>query len=115
MKRSFLTLAKRAAALADDKKALDITLINVQKLTAETDYVLIASGESTPQVNAIRESITQTLKDEEGIIPLRCDGRNSVSWSIIDYGGLLIHIISPKMREFYAIDKIYAEGKALKV
>ncbi len=115
MKRNFLTLAKFAAKIADDKKAEEVVALNIQKLTSEANYVVIASAGSSTQVNAIRQTIMQEFKDTEGLLPLYCDGRDSVSWSVLDYGGVVIHIMSPQSRGFYNLDKIYSEGTKLKI
>ena len=110
-----MALAKSAAKIAGDKKADDVIALNVQKLSSEANYVVIASAGSSTQVNAIRQTIFQEFKDAHGLLPLYYDGRQSPSWSILDYGGLTVHLMSPSARSFYNLDKIYSEGRKLKV
>lgn len=107
-KINFLKLAKLAVEVAEDKKGKDILLINVTKLTPIADYFLIVTAESSTQINAIIEGIEKRLKDEVDQNPLRRDGRVSISWSVIDYGGLIVHVMSEQARAFYALEKIWS-------
>ena len=114
MKRNFLALARSAGRIADSKKADNVVLINIQKVTSEADYAVIASAGSSLQVNSIRQTIMQDFNDKDGLLPLYSDGRQSAYWSVLDYGGMVIHIMSPQARAFYNLDKIYSDGRKLK-
>lgn len=113
-KRSFIELARAAAKIADDKKALDVTVLSVQKLTTETDYVVIATTESAPQTNAIYHEIKGIFKKDFGILPLHFEMSAASSWSVLDFGGVLVHIMPTKLRELYALDKIWADAGKIK-
>ena len=107
----YLKLAREAYQIADSKKALKPALLNVARLTAVADYFLIVTGESSPQIKAIAESIYKTFRDSYGILPAHRDGIGSMNWSVIDYGGLVVHIMNPESRNIYALEKIWHAAK----
>lgn len=106
----FRSLAVLAARCADDKLAAQIVLRRIGEASPLADYFLVASVESRAQMEAVQEHIRLTLK-AEGYAMVHRDGPNSDLWRIMDYGGLLVHIMSPQTREFYSIDKLFHEGK----
>lgn len=114
-KLNFLKLAKTAAQIASDKKSSDIKILNVRRLTAMTDYFVIVSVESNPQINAVMKEIQKIFLEKEGCLPAHCEGRGSSSWSVLDYGGLVIHIMHSDTRDLYALDKIWADGRKIKL
>jgi len=113
-KGRFLKLARAAAKIADDKKALEVTVLSVAKLTTETDYVVIATTESAPQTSAIYQEIKGIFKKDFAILPLHFEMSTTSSWSVLDFGGVLIHIMPARLRELYALDKIWADAGKIK-
>jgi ribosome-associated protein len=109
----FLKMAKKAAAIADDKKAEDIVILDVRDLTEIANYFVIAAAHSTPQINAVCSEIEKTFK-EEGIKILRKEGVSSTSWRVMDYGGLVVHIMSAQSRELYNLEKLWSDAKIVK-
>jgi len=103
----FLGLAKKAYEIADSKKSVDAVILNVRRLTSLADYFLIASAESSPQMNAITEAIFKDFRDDYGMMPIHRDGRGSSQWSVLDYGGLVVHIMNPATRKLYSLEKIW--------
>jgi ribosome-associated protein len=85
-KTDFLLLARRAAKIADDKKGKDIALLNVKRLTAIADYLLLVTVESAPQMNAVLDAIHSAFRDELNILPLHREGRSSTAaWSSMSF------------------------------
>jgi ribosome-associated protein len=115
MKNKFLDLAKLAYEIADSKKALDPVILNIKKLSTLADYMVIATAESSPQINAIIDTIYKTFRDEEGIEPTHRDGWHSDHWCVIDYGGLIVHVMNPDTRKLYALEKIWDEATIVKI
>ncbi|MFH1369063.1 MAG: ribosome silencing factor [Elusimicrobiota bacterium] len=113
-KLSFLKIAKKAAKIADDKKGEDILLLNVRRLTSVADYFLIVTALSTPQLRAVSDAIRRTFCEEDGIETIHREGKDSRHWSVLDYGGLVVHVMSTQARYFYALDKIWNEAKRIK-
>jgi ribosome-associated protein len=115
MKNKFLELAKIAYEIADSKKAIDPIVLNIKKLSAVADYLVIATAESSPQINAIIDTIYKTFRDKEGIDPTHRDGWHSDHWCVIDYGGLIVHVMTPATRKLYALEKIWDDAAIVKI
>lgn len=106
----FKRLALAAANAADDKKGQEIALLHIRPVSELADYMIIVSVNSPPQMRAIESEIGGALKGE-GIPPRRRDGRQSEHWRVMDFGGLIVHLMHPTARAFYALDKIFAGAK----
>lgn len=104
--------ALRAAALAEEKKATDIAVLHVGKLCSFTDYFVICSGQSSLQLKAIADSVEVGLK-EEGSVPLAVDGRGLASWVVLDYGDVIVHIMSEEARSYYALEHLWGDARTL--
>ncbi|TPW20779.1 MAG: hypothetical protein FD126_1344 [Elusimicrobia bacterium] len=111
--RLFKKLAVKAARAADDKKASDIVLLHVRPVSGVADYVLVASVDSRPQLEAVEDHVKKTLKDM-GVLTLHRDGRLSDRWRVLDYGGLLVHVMHPEARDFYRIESVFDGAKKVK-
>jgi ribosome-associated protein len=73
------------------------------------DYFLICSGESGPQIKAIHDEIEVRLK-KAGVKPIHTEGSIGSGWLLLDYGSLIVHIFSPKEREYYQLEKLWGEA-----
>lgn len=111
--RRFKRLAVKAARAADDKKAEDIALLHVRPVSGVADYVLIVSVGSRPQLEAVEDHVKKSLKDE-GVLALHRDGRLSDRWRVLDYGGLLVHVMHPETRDFYRIESVFSGAKKVR-
>jgi ribosome-associated protein len=109
-KVDFLSLALSAAKIADDKKASDIVILDVKDLTSICNYLVIITAHSTPQINAISHEMEKSFKDME-LYVLRKDGSRSNSWKVLDYGGLIVHIMSQEIRAVYDLDDFWKSAK----
>lgn len=109
---SVLALAHRIVELASDKKASDIVLLDVRGQTAMTDYFVICSGASDRQLGAIADGIVEGVK-VDGDAPLSREGEVSSHWLLIDYGGVIVHVMSRPEREFYQLEKLWSEAALL--
>ena len=105
-------IANLAAEAADDKKAKDIFLIEVENVTTLTDWILIAEGLSDVQVRAIVNSVESKIKDEANIVPLRKEGFNEAKWALLDYGEVIVNVLQPDEREYYDLESFWSHGKA---
>jgi ribosome-associated protein len=107
-----LALARRIVDLAEDKKAADIVLLEIGGLTALADYFVICSGSSERQLGAIADGIAETLRDE-GIRPIGREGSSNAHWMLLDFGSVVVHIMAPPEREFYQLERLWAEAPLL--
>jgi ribosome-associated protein len=110
--RSSLDLARRIVELAEDKKAADIVLLDLSELTTLADYFVIASGNSERQLDAIANGIVGGLRDEK-IRPFGREGTPASHWVLIDYGGVIVHVFTPPERDFYQLERHWAEAKTV--
>ncbi|MBR5528672.1 MAG: ribosome silencing factor [Clostridia bacterium] len=102
-------LALEIAAILDEKKAKDIKIINVNQKTVIADYFVIAGGSSRTQVNSLADEVEYKL-GLRGIDPLRVEGRGDGSWVLLDFDSVLVHVFGKESREFYKLEKLWAEG-----
>jgi ribosome-associated protein len=109
----FLRLAKKAGKIAIDKKAKDVIVLNIKDLTTIANYFVVTTAESAPQINAISGEIEKTFKYDDGIIPVRREGIASSTWRVIDYGGLIVHVMSPVVRSSYNLENVWREAKSI--
>ncbi len=105
-------LAELAAEACDDRKARDIQLIYVEKVSSLSDWIVIAEGLSDVQVRAITKSVEIRLRDEANRSPLRREGINEAKWSLLDYGELIVNILQPKERNYYDLEAFWSNGES---
>ena len=111
MKRdNFLKIAKVAVKIAEDKKGENIVLLDVKELTEITNYFVIVTANSMPQINAIADEIEKTLKYDYETEVLRRDGGSNVNWKVLDFGGLIVHIMSQDLRMLYNLENIWKKA-----
>ena len=99
-----------AAKACDSKKATDIRLININKVSYITDWILIAEGLSDVQVRSISKSVEDDLHEIYNILPLRKEGINEAKWALLDYGELIVNIFQPEFRKFYDLESFWSNG-----
>ncbi len=105
-------LAEIAAEACDDRKAEDIKLIKVDKVSSLADWLVIAGGLSDVQVRAIARAVQDTLKEKVNRVPIRIEGLNDAKWTLLDYGELIVHILQPSEREFYSLEAFWGHGES---
>ena len=105
-----LELAKVAAYAADDKKATDLVLLDLSSKTDVCDYFLICTGANPRQVDAIVDEIREKVGANCGVSPLSCEGREGLSWVLVDYGSVVVHVFRRETREFYRLEALWADA-----
>lgn len=101
-----------AIEAAQNKKAAAVTVLDLTGLGAFTNYFLLCTGFSTPQVRAICDGIEETLQ-AHGLRPLHREGRQGSEWLLLDYGNFIVHIFSERLREFYDLERLWRQAKRL--
>jgi ribosome-associated protein len=96
------------------KKATDILILKVQEICSFTDFFVICSGSSDRQVQAIADSIEADLK-KAGALPLGVEGGRSGKWVLMDYGDVVVHVFYEATREFYDIERLWADAPSMTV
>ena len=110
--RAALELARRIVELAEDKKAADIVLLDLTPLTTIADYFVICSGGSERQLDAIADGIVSTLRDER-TKPIGREGTPASHWVLLDFGSVIVHIFTPPERDYYGLEKHWAEARTV--
>lgn len=99
---------------AQDKKALDVSLLDVRGIASFTDSFIICSGTSVPQNQAIADEILLKLK-LEGRVPNHIEGYRQAEWILMDYADFVVHIFSPKTRAFYNLERLWRDAPRLEI
>lgn len=103
----------RALLCADyvlEKKAHNVRILNVRGLSSLTDYLVIASGRSDRQVQAVAEAVRVGMKHDHTLVPLAVEGMKEGRWVLVDYGDVMVHIFQEPVREFYDLDGLWREA-----
>lgn len=100
---------RAAVSAALDRKARHLRVLHLGPVSDFTDYFLICSGNSQRQVQAISDAILETLK-KEGVRPFHVEGQQGGNWVLIDYGDLVAHVFQPEPREFYGLERLWADA-----
>ena len=93
----------------EDLKAKDICVLKVSELTTVTDYLVIASGTSGRHVNSLANNVVRKAK-EAGQRPLGTEGQEAGEWVLIDLQDVIVHVMQPRVREFYKLEDLWAVG-----
>lgn len=107
-----LELAKKAASILDDKKARNIKVVQIDTISSLADYFVIATGTSSTHVRSLTDEVEAKLKKDSGesVAPERVEGYRSNSWVLIDYASVVVHVFTPDARDFYDLDRLWADG-----
>ena len=103
-----LEIAQAAADALDAKKARDIKIIHVEDKTVIAEYFVLCTGNSSTQVKALAGEVEYRM-EQRGLEPYSVEGRDNNSWVLVDYSNVIVHIFSREAREFYNLDKLYAD------
>lgn len=101
--------ALEIAKFLDDKKALDIKILELKDLTVITDYFIISSAESTTQVKALTEYVEEQM-ELKGFKPLSLEGFDYAHWVLIDYGDVIVHIFLEETRHYYDLERLWLDA-----
>ncbi len=103
-------LARRIAAIADEKQAEEIVALDVAELVGYTDVMLICTARNERLAKAIHDEVYQRLKHEDGLLPTRSEGIGENRWILLDYLDCVLHIFVPETRERYRLEQLWGEA-----
>jgi ribosome silencing factor RsfS/YbeB/iojap len=107
-------LALLCRELADNRKAEDLTILDVHALSSVTDYFVIASGSSEPHLRAIVDEITDRLRDDYHLRPRAVDGTCQTAWVVLDYFDVIVHVMRPDVRDRYDLETLWGDAPRLR-
>jgi len=105
-------IATTVAALAADRKALDIVQLDVREMVSYTDYFVLCTGRSDRQARAIHDAIHLGMKSAHGLLPRCVEGVTESRWILLDYLDVVVHIFTPETREYYRLEQLWGEAPA---
>src|SRR5262245_66015804 len=106
-----IELAIRAG---EDKKAVDMVVLDLRKAAGFTDYFIICSGTNPRQIRAIADAITEALAGE-GAKPAHVEGYERSEWILLDYFDFIVHIFAPGTRQFYGLQRLWGNAESVKI
>jgi len=105
-------LAEVIASLAQEKKAIDVVVLDLREVVGYTDFFLICSGNTSRQTKAIHDGILEGLKRGHELLPRRVEGAGGAEWILMDYLDVVVHIFTPQARDFYRLEELWGEVPA---
>lgn len=100
---------------AESKKATDIRVLDLTGITSFTDYFVICTGANQRQIQAIGDEVNLQMKRQAGELPLSVEGYTQAEWLLADYGDLLVHVFSPKARQYYDLERLWRSAKTVEI
>ena len=102
-------LLEQVHAALENMKAKDVIEIDVRGKTSIADYLVVASGTSTRHVKSVADEVVQFAK-KCGVMPLGVEGEREAEWVLVDLGDVIVHVMLPRVREFYALERLWTVG-----
>jgi ribosome-associated protein len=107
-------VARVAARAALEKKAIDLTVLDLRGLSSVADFFLVCSGRSTTQVDTIAEAVRGALR-AQGVRPRHNEGSAESGWLLLDYGDVVVHVFLEETRGFYALERLWGDAPLVSV
>ena len=107
-------LALKVAKLLDDKKAQDVTVIDIGLKASFADYFIIASGGSERQMSALVDN-GEDMLEPLGVFPKGIEGKRTSGWTLMDYGDVVINVMTVDMRQKYNLERIWGDCETLEI
>lgn len=98
-----------AVAAADERKAMDLNVLELASVTDFTDFFMVCSARNARQVQAIADAIADALR-KTGVKPLHVEGQSNAHWVLLDYGDFVIHVFDVETREYYGLERLWADA-----
>jgi ribosome-associated protein len=108
-------LARICAEAALEKKAGDVVILDMRGISSFTDFFVIVSGTSEPQIKAIASSVRERVREITGERPLAEDGFPGSQWIIIDYGSVIVHVFHEEKRSVYDIESLWGDARRIPI
>lgn len=109
-----LELVKKVVEALEDKKAEDISVIDIKEISTIADYFIIANGSNTNQLTAMQDAVDETMY-KNGVHQKQVEGNNNSTWILMDYQDIIVHLFSSEDRLFYDLERIWRDGKVINI
>jgi len=97
-----------------EKKAKNIIILNMQKVTSFADYSMVCSGNSDRQVQSIAQAIEENMK-KNGFLPLGIEGERTAQWILMDYADIIVHVFYEPVRDFYDMERLWSDAPRMEI
>jgi ribosome-associated protein len=101
--------ARRIAALAQEKLAADVVILDMRPVCSYTDFFVVCTGQNPRQTRAVYDEVRERLKKEEGIVPRAVAGEREARWILADYLDDVLHVFTPEAREYYRLEELWGD------
>ena len=108
------TIAYNVTRALDEKKGMDIKLLKIDRVSSLADYFLICTGTSNTHVRTLCDYAEYTL-EQLGETMLGREGHRGNSWELLDFGAVVIHVFTPEAREFYSLERLWADAEKIEL
>ena len=109
-----LDIVKTTVAALEDKKAEDITVIDITGVSSIADYFIIANGTNQNQLTAMQDAVDEAMY-KSGLHAKQIEGNNQSTWILMDYQDFIVHLFSKEDRLFYDLERIWKDGKVIEL
>ena len=99
--------ARRIAALAQEKLAKDVVILDMHQVCSYTDYFVVCTGGNPRQTKAIWDEVHAVMKRDHALLPRSADGEREATWIVADYIDVVLHVFTPEAREFYRLEELW--------
>jgi ribosome-associated protein len=110
---NLVEIAQRAAAVAEEKKAQDIVILDIRGLSVFADYFVICHGTSQTQVQAIANGVKEKM-EEAGVLIKGIEGMREGRWVLIDLGDVVVHVFHKEERDFYDLERLWGDARPVR-
>ena len=110
-----LEQARRIAALAQEKLAEDVVILDMRPVCTYTDYFVVCTGRNPRQTAAIWDEVHARMKQDHRLLPRAVDGEREATWIVADYLDVVLHVFTPEQRAFYRLDELWGDVPAVEV
>jgi ribosome-associated protein len=104
-----IELARRIAALAQEKLAADVVILDMRPACSFTDFFVICTGQSPRQAKAIFDEVHERLKHDDSLLPRSVAGQREARWILADYLDVVLHVFTPEAREYYRLEELWGD------
>jgi len=113
MPDELLELAHTIVDALEEKKGEDILLLDLAEIASFTSMFVICSGGSERTLKALSNEVRRVVKEKYAIRPLQVEGDSASGWMLLDYGSVILHIFSPDLRDYYALEQLWSDGRVV--
>ena len=104
-------LAQACAKAADEVKAENLHVWDMRGVSNLTDFMVVCSGTSMPQLRGILRDVAGKVLEEHGVKPVHSEGKPDTKWVVLDYIDVMVHVMDPELREFYGLEELWKDAK----